>query len=223
MSRIFTREQFYDLVWSKPMTHLAKEFALSDVALHKVARKHDIPNPPPGWWGKEVGSQEGQTDSLPKGRPGSADGIVIAGGELRCEDHEIVSIREQARIKASSAPAAPQQPHPVVDRTIAKLRKAKPGLTNLRVSRRQRPHQMRGRTILRRSAGGSPRLDSCGRPPAGLQACRRRRLGTLCRRRRFRRLLGVRNGQAREARADRKGASRAGEVGTKSSTSPAWR
>lgn len=29
------REEFYDLAWSKPMTQLAKEFALSDVALHK--------------------------------------------------------------------------------------------------------------------------------------------------------------------------------------------
>src|SRR3546814_10814209 len=42
MSRVFTREEFYDLVWSKPMTHLAKEFALSDVALHKVCKKHNI-------------------------------------------------------------------------------------------------------------------------------------------------------------------------------------
>lgn len=29
MSRTFTREEFYDLVWSKPMTYLAKEFVLS--------------------------------------------------------------------------------------------------------------------------------------------------------------------------------------------------
>lgn len=36
MSRVFTRQEFYDLVWSKPTTHLAEEFALSDVALHKT-------------------------------------------------------------------------------------------------------------------------------------------------------------------------------------------
>src|SRR3546814_15091769 len=54
MSRVFTREEFYDLVWSKPMTHLAKEFALSDVALHKVCKKHNIPNPPLGWWGQKA-------------------------------------------------------------------------------------------------------------------------------------------------------------------------
>ena len=48
--RVFTREQFHELVWAKPMTTLAKEFLLSDVALHKVCRKHDVPTPPPGWW-----------------------------------------------------------------------------------------------------------------------------------------------------------------------------
>ncbi len=34
VARVFTREEFYELVWSKPLTHLAKEFAISDVALH---------------------------------------------------------------------------------------------------------------------------------------------------------------------------------------------
>lgn len=36
MAQGFTREQPYELVWWKPMPHLAKEFGLSDVALHKV-------------------------------------------------------------------------------------------------------------------------------------------------------------------------------------------
>ena len=30
MVRVFTCEQFYELVWSRPTTHLAKEFAISD-------------------------------------------------------------------------------------------------------------------------------------------------------------------------------------------------
>ena len=39
MSLSFSRREFYDLVWSKPMIHLAKEFGVSDVALHKICRK----------------------------------------------------------------------------------------------------------------------------------------------------------------------------------------
>jgi hypothetical protein len=49
-----SRTEFYDLVWSKPLTHLAKELGVSDVALHKVCKKHEIPNPPLGWWAKKA-------------------------------------------------------------------------------------------------------------------------------------------------------------------------
>ena len=58
MARVFTREEFYELVWSKPMTHLAKEFAISDVALHKICRKRGIPNPPLGWWAKKAAGKK---------------------------------------------------------------------------------------------------------------------------------------------------------------------
>ena len=130
MSRVFTRQEFYDLVWSKPMTHLAKEFGLSDVALHKICRKHDIPNPPLRWWAKKAAGKKVKQTPLPKRRPGMAERIVIAGGELRREGDEIASVREQARIKASS-PVGEPQTHPMIDRTIANLRKGKPGSTGL--------------------------------------------------------------------------------------------
>ena len=39
MSRTFTREEFYDLVWSKPMTYLAKEFVLSDARQREEERQ----------------------------------------------------------------------------------------------------------------------------------------------------------------------------------------
>ncbi|MGE3745272.1 MAG: hypothetical protein AB7G25_06105, partial [Sphingomonadaceae bacterium] len=49
----FTRKEFYDLVWSKPVIQVARDFFLSDVAIHKVCRKHDIPTLPIGWWAKK--------------------------------------------------------------------------------------------------------------------------------------------------------------------------
>lgn len=39
MAREFTCRQFYDLVWSMPITQVAKDFALSDVAGHNIRRK----------------------------------------------------------------------------------------------------------------------------------------------------------------------------------------
>ena len=47
-----TRAQLYELVWSKPMTHIAKEFGMSDVAVRKHCVNHDIPTPPVGYWAK---------------------------------------------------------------------------------------------------------------------------------------------------------------------------
>jgi len=131
MSRVFTRAEFYDLVWSKPMTHLAKEFALSDVALHKICKKHDIPNPPLGWWAKKAAGKAVKQIPLPKAKAGTSEKVTIAAGELRPEPELIATARENARLLASSIDAEANLPaHPIVERTIAQLRKAKPSSIN---------------------------------------------------------------------------------------------
>lgn len=126
MSRTFSRREFYDLVWSKPMTHLAKEFALSDVALHKICRKHGIPNPPLGWWAKRAAGKPVKQTPLPKVKSGDIDRITIASGELRPEPELIAIARENARVMASAIEASGElNPDPIVERTLAKLRKTK--------------------------------------------------------------------------------------------------
>ena len=129
--RIYTREKFHELVWSKPMTALAKDFYLSDVALHKICRKHDVPTPGLGWWAKKQAGKTVRVTKLPKLKAGISERIVIAGGELRREPDNIATAREQARVIASSdLPQAIQTP-PLVARTLAALRKAKAGPTGL--------------------------------------------------------------------------------------------
>ena len=96
MARVFTREEFYELVWSKPMAHLAKEFAISDVALHKICRKHGIPNPPLGWWAKKAAGKKVKQTPLPEARAGTADKITIAGADLGREPSILATAREQA-------------------------------------------------------------------------------------------------------------------------------
>lgn len=127
MSRVFTRREFYDLVWSRPLTHLAKEFALSDVALHKICKKHEIPNPPLGWWAKKAAGKTVVQAPLPRAKAGTSETITIAAGELRPEPELIATARENARLLASSVDEEAIAPaNPVVDRTIAQLRKGKP-------------------------------------------------------------------------------------------------
>lgn len=62
----FTREQFYEKVWSAPATKLAVELGLSDVTIGKICKSYGIPKPYPGYWAKlEHGKKPKQTP-LPK-------------------------------------------------------------------------------------------------------------------------------------------------------------
>jgi len=47
-----TRQELYDLVWSNPLTTLAKRFSITDVGLRKICIKMGIPLPMPGHWAK---------------------------------------------------------------------------------------------------------------------------------------------------------------------------
>src|SRR5688500_4403108 len=46
----FTRQQLYDLVWEKPTVQVAKQIGVSDVAIAKACKRHQIPKPPLGYW-----------------------------------------------------------------------------------------------------------------------------------------------------------------------------
>jgi hypothetical protein len=48
----FSREELYELVWSSPMSKLAKRLGVSDVGLAKACRRADIPLPGVGYWAK---------------------------------------------------------------------------------------------------------------------------------------------------------------------------
>ena len=49
---VFTREELYNLVWSEPMSRLAKKYNISDNGLRKICKKHSIPMPQLGYWQK---------------------------------------------------------------------------------------------------------------------------------------------------------------------------
>ena len=76
-----TREQLYALVWDKPMRTLAGEFGLSDVALHKICRKHDIPTPPVGYWAKKAHGKRVSVTPLPTAA--SSPLVAISSSNVR--------------------------------------------------------------------------------------------------------------------------------------------
>lgn len=44
------RQTLYEELWHVPGTQLAKKYGISDVALGKACRRHEIPRPPSGYW-----------------------------------------------------------------------------------------------------------------------------------------------------------------------------
>lgn len=52
-----TREELYELVWSKPLVELAQDFGLSDVAVAKRCRKLGVPVPGRGYWARVAAGQ----------------------------------------------------------------------------------------------------------------------------------------------------------------------
>lgn len=77
-----TRQELYDLVWSKPMSKLALEYNLSDNGLRKICKKHEIPLPLLGHWQKIQYNKEVKVIPLPKDFKGE-DSITLNGGETK--------------------------------------------------------------------------------------------------------------------------------------------
>lgn len=49
---VYRREVLYREVWQFPVTEVAKKYAVSDVAIHKICKSLNIPTPPRGYWEK---------------------------------------------------------------------------------------------------------------------------------------------------------------------------
>jgi hypothetical protein len=63
---LLKRSALHALVWSKPMTHIAKDLGISDVGLAKACRRHGIPVPPRGHWAKLAAGKSSPQTRLPE-------------------------------------------------------------------------------------------------------------------------------------------------------------
>jgi hypothetical protein len=117
-----TRAEFYNQVWSIPMSKLAKKYGLSDVALAKKCKKHNIPRPSRGWWAQKQAGYRVRQIPLPKG-----DDITI----VITPSTENTIFRDKARkdcrlkrIAKIPVPAQITNPHPLITQS-APLQSAK--------------------------------------------------------------------------------------------------
>lgn len=58
MPQELTRKQLYELVWKKPIIHIAEEYGLSGRGLAKLCERNSIPVPPRGYWAREQAGQK---------------------------------------------------------------------------------------------------------------------------------------------------------------------
>src|ERR1700757_4370049 len=84
------RKELYDLVWSIPMTSLAKKYLISDSGLRKICVKMEIPLPKAGHWEKLKAGKEVEIFELPMTYVG-IDEIIL---ELRKEGDESLKSKQ---------------------------------------------------------------------------------------------------------------------------------
>jgi hypothetical protein len=100
-----SRFELFELVWSKPMTHLAKELGLSDVGLRKICVKFGIPLPLRAHWARlQVGKRDPRPE-LP---------FENNNPQIRLPDEDTAATREQLSLMRKLAKKAEQEVEPVL-------------------------------------------------------------------------------------------------------------
>ncbi|MDX3809609.1 MAG: hypothetical protein QHC89_24890 [Bosea sp. (in: a-proteobacteria)] len=84
MSRTYTRQEMYDLVWSKALRLLCADFNVSDVALKKACRKANVPTPPVGYWNKLQAGKKVTQIPLPRRGLGMSDSVPVGSARWEC-------------------------------------------------------------------------------------------------------------------------------------------
>ncbi|PCJ61073.1 MAG: hypothetical protein COA65_02320 [Rhodospirillaceae bacterium] len=127
-----TREELFKQVWERPMTKVAADHGISDVALKKICDKHRIPVPGRGYWAKKAAGKKVERAYFRAVTDPAINRITIHGSSA---EHlpETVKEAKQAAEKRERRPEnkvevvpASEDRHPKVMKTGKKLEKTKP-------------------------------------------------------------------------------------------------
>jgi len=117
-----SREELYELVWSRPLSRLAEEFAVSGVGLAKVCDRMEVPRPPRGFWAaRRLGKRSQERPALGEPRESAPTEIRLA---RRTEGDQIETAKEP--VPEVTVPHSLRDPHPLVARTARALDRARP-------------------------------------------------------------------------------------------------
>ncbi len=144
--KVLTRQELYDLVWITPMSSLAREFAMSDVGMAKLCRRHGIPRPGRGYWARRAAGRTVKKPKLPNPPAGSAETIrfvlpdqiptPVSEPETPPEVLEWIE-RERRPENRIEVPARVHRYHPLLQRTRQSLEGRFGDPRGARISRRE--------------------------------------------------------------------------------------
>lgn len=77
MNRYLTRQELYQLVWSEPISVIAKRMGVSDVGFAKACRRARVPIPERGYWAKRKAGKPVIQPALPPRMLGMSDGTDV--------------------------------------------------------------------------------------------------------------------------------------------------
>ncbi|MCC7336828.1 MAG: hypothetical protein IT422_17185 [Pirellulaceae bacterium] len=122
----FTRQEFYDKLWSMPTTKVAAELEISDVMIGKVCRTYNIPKPYLGYWAKLAHGKKPKKTRLPRDDDPDIQSLVFLK-----YPHQAPSVNEPPRetfydpdiqellalarkLKPVKLPKVLRKPHPLI-------------------------------------------------------------------------------------------------------------
>lgn len=113
------REALYNLVWTIPVSKLARQFQLSDRGMAKLCQREGIPVPPRGYWAKMAVGQPVTQAPLPNREPGQSEWIRVApaGSECGAEGRAWLESRMRA-IQEDRAALSPDPDPPTHDHDL---------------------------------------------------------------------------------------------------------
>jgi len=131
MPKQLNRLSLYEMVWNKPVTKVAADLGISDVALHKVCRKHDIPVPPRGHWAKLAAGKRVEQTPLPRKSDNGDGRIEIMGRSTRNFPESVLQAQKHAKSQESAegcshSPESCAVTSPFIERLRKKLMSARP-------------------------------------------------------------------------------------------------
>jgi len=124
---VISREGLYELVWSKPVVQIAKDFGISDVAVSKICKKLNIPKPGLGYWAKKQFGKRTRQTPLPPLKAGDPENYTIKGSmdanlNLTSEFFEKQKAIENRPANEVKVKQSLRNPHPLIHHSIQRLR-----------------------------------------------------------------------------------------------------